>query len=46
MFTKILVRRNQPKMNFATLVLAEHFEGKLNSNLGSILTAANKFNDK
>jgi hypothetical protein len=26
-------------------VLAEHFEGKVNSNIGSMLTAAGKFND-
>ena len=33
------------RFNFATLILAEHFEGKLNSNIGSILTASSKFND-
>jgi hypothetical protein len=26
-------------------VLCEHLEGKVNSNIGSILTAASKFND-
>jgi hypothetical protein len=26
-------------------VLAEHFEGKINSNIGSMLSAASKFND-
>lgn len=47
MFTSVLRRATiTPKMNFATLVLAEHFEGKLNSNLGNVLTAAGKLNDK
>lgn len=32
------------RRNFSTLVLAEHFEGKLNPNLGSMLTAAGRFN--
>lgn len=45
MFTKSLLRANPLKRNFATLVLAEHFEGKLNSNLGSLLTAASNLND-
>ena len=31
--------------NFATLVLSEHFEGKLNPNLGSVLNAAGQLND-
>ena len=31
--------------NFATLVLAEHFEGKLSPTLGSVLTAAGELND-
>lgn len=31
--------------NFATLVLAEHFEGKLSSNTGSVLKAASQLND-
>ena len=31
--------------NFATLVLAEHFEGKLSPTLGSVLTAASELND-
>ena len=34
--------RNQ---NFATLVLAEHFNGKLNSSVGSCLRAAQELND-
>lgn len=33
------------QMNFATLVLSEHFEGKLAPSLGSVLTAANEMND-
>ena len=33
------------QMNFATLVLSEHFEGKLAPSLGSVLTAANELND-
>lgn len=46
MFTSVLRRSTiTPKMNFATLVLAEHFEGKLNPNLGNVLTAAGKLND-
>lgn len=35
----------QSQRNFATLVLAEHFEGKLNANLGSMLSAAKQLND-
>ena len=31
--------------NFATLVLSEHFEGKLSPSLGSLLTAAKELND-
>ena len=31
--------------NFATLVLAEHFEGKLSPTLGSVLNAAGQLND-
>ena len=31
--------------NFATLVMAEHFEGKLSNNLGSLLTAAAHLKD-
>jgi len=31
--------------NFSTLVLSEQFEGKINSNLASILSAAGKFNE-
>jgi len=31
--------------NFSTLVLAEHLSGKLNSNVGSCLTAAAQLND-
>jgi hypothetical protein len=30
---------------FSTLVLSEQFEGKLNANLASILSAAGKFNE-
>ena len=33
------------RRNFATLVLAEHYEGKLNANLGSMLNAASQLND-
>jgi hypothetical protein len=33
-------------MSFATLILAEHFEGKLNPNFGNILTAAHQLKDK
>ncbi len=40
MFAKTLLKRN-----FATLVLAEHFEGKLNPNLGALLTAAAQMKD-
>lgn len=37
---------NQPQnRNFATLILAEHFEGKLNSQIGSCLKAAQDLND-
>lgn len=43
----IAVNSNQlQQRNFATLILAEHFEGKLNSQIGSCLTAANDLNDK
>lgn len=31
--------------SFATLVLAEHFEGKLSPTLGSVLNAAGQLND-
>ena len=31
--------------NFATLVLAEHFEGQLSPTLGSVLKAAGELND-
>lgn len=31
--------------NFATLVLAEHFEGKLSASIGAVLTAASQLND-
>ena len=31
--------------NFSTLVLAEHFQGALNANLGSCLKAASELND-
>ena len=31
--------------NFATLILSEHFEGKLNPTLGNVLKAASNFND-
>ena len=31
--------------NFATLVLSEHFEGKLSPTLGSLLSAAKELND-
>ena len=41
-----LARRVMPNRHFSTLVLAEHLEGKLNSNIGSCLTAANQLNDK
>jgi electron transfer flavoprotein alpha subunit len=40
MFAKAVFKRN-----FATLVLAEHFEGKLNPNLGALLTAAAQMKD-
>ena len=33
-------------MSFATLILAEHFEGKLNPNFGNILTTAHQLKDK
>ena len=47
MITKALLRAKvfAPTRNFATLVLAEHYDGKLNSNLGSLMTAAGQFND-
>ena len=47
MFIKALARKPQfiQQRNFATLVLAEHFEGKLNMSLGSCLTAAKDLND-
>lgn len=52
MFTKGLnlyrksgMSRMPMNRNFATLVLAEHFNGKLNSNLGSMMTAAGQLND-
>ena len=38
------LRANQSR-NFATLVLSEHFEGKLNPSLGSVLNAASQLND-
>lgn len=34
-----------PRRNFSTLVLAEHFMGKLNPSLGSVLNAASQLND-
>lgn len=40
MFARSLIKKN-----FATLVLAEHFEGKLNPNLGALLTAAAQLKD-
>ena len=43
MFNSAMVASRQS--NFATLVLAEHFEGKLSPTLGSVLTAAGKLND-
>ena len=36
---------NLKKCNFSTLVLAEHFEGKLNANLGNVITAAKQMDD-
>jgi hypothetical protein len=49
MFTNTVRRANifakATQKNFATLVLAEHFEGKLNANLGSLLTAASQLKD-
>ena len=33
------------RRQFSTLVLAEHFEGKLNHSVGSCLTAASQFSD-
>lgn len=44
MLTRIL-RRPVLKRNFSTLILAEHFEGKLAPSVGSCLTAANELND-
>ena len=49
-FTSSLLRRSSSVMapthrNFATLVLAEHFEGKLSPTLGSVLNAASQLND-
>jgi hypothetical protein len=43
-FARKQIRLTSQK-NFATLVLAEHFEGKLNPNLGSLLTAASQLKD-
>ena len=44
-----LLMRSAPfatqQRNFATLVLSEHFEGKLSPTLGSVLTAAAELND-
>ena len=40
MFTKAISRAVPLKRKFATLVLAEHYEGKLNANFGSLMTAA------
>ena len=33
------------RMNFSTLILAEHLDGTLNKNFGSSLTAANELKD-
>ena len=38
-------QRTSQNRNFATLVLSEHFEGKLSPSLGSVLSAAGKLND-
>jgi electron transfer flavoprotein alpha subunit len=45
MFTKAISRAVPLKRNFATLVLAEHYEGKLNANFGSLMTAASQLKD-
>jgi hypothetical protein len=48
MFASSLVRRSlvpSSQRSFASLVLAEHFEGKLNPNVGAVLTAAAKLED-
>ena len=48
MFAKIARRvctQQQPRKNFATLVVAEQFQGKVNSNFGSVMTAASQLND-
>lgn len=34
-----------PQRNFATLVLSEHFEGKLSPSIGNVLNAASQLND-
>lgn len=39
------VLKQAGKRNFSTLVLAEHLEGQVNANLGSVLSAASKLND-
>jgi len=33
------------RKNFSTLILAEHFEGKIHASIGSCLTAAKELND-
>ena len=42
--TRSALRTTQNR-NFATLVLSEHFEGKLSPSLGSVLSAVGKLND-
>jgi hypothetical protein len=46
MFIKALKRTHQiPNRSFATLILAEHFEGKLNMSIGACLKAAQELKD-
>jgi electron transfer flavoprotein alpha subunit len=47
MFTRLIRKSCMPiqQRNFATLVLAEHRDGKLNGSIGSVMTAAGLLND-
>lgn len=42
---RLLASRPPSSRSFATLVLSEHFEGKLNPSFGSVLTAAQQLQD-
>ncbi len=41
----MLCTTTRQQRNFATLVMSEHFEGKLSPNLASLLSAAKELND-